>query len=84
VHPWLAAAAWNALRTTSTIRWEVKTFPPQTAAVLEGDRRDLGGILTGKYEFKKKQGREHRYLLSNGTRHPAFNGMSRSSIERMR
>ena len=48
VHPWLAAAAWNALRTTSTIRCDVKTFPPHTAAVRDGERRDLGGILTVK------------------------------------
>ena len=46
VHPWLAAHAWKALRTTSTIRCEVNTFPPHTAAVLDGDRRDFLGILT--------------------------------------
>lgn len=46
VHPWLAAQAWNAFRTTSTIRCDVSTFPPHTAAVRDGDRRDFFGILT--------------------------------------
>jgi hypothetical protein len=46
VQPWLAAQAWNALRTTSTIRCDVSTFPPHTAAVRDGESRDLGGILT--------------------------------------
>ena len=41
VHPWLAAAAWKALRTTSTMRCEVKTFPPHTAAILDGERSDF-------------------------------------------
>lgn len=34
--PWLAAHAWKARRITSTIRWEVKTLPPTTAASSEG------------------------------------------------
>ena len=46
VHPWLAAHAWNAFKTTSTIRWDVRTFPPHTAAVLDGDSSEPSGILT--------------------------------------
>jgi len=46
VHPWLAAAAWKAFKTTSTILWDVKTLPPQTAAVRDGDNSDFGGIMT--------------------------------------
>lgn len=46
MHPWLAAHALNAFSTTSTMRWEVRTFPPHTAAVRDGERRDFSGILT--------------------------------------
>src|ERR1700761_3557985 len=46
VQPWLAAAAWKAFNTTSTIRWDVRTFPPHTAAVREGANRGFCGILT--------------------------------------
>jgi hypothetical protein len=46
VHPWLAAQALNAFRTTSTILWLVKTLPPHIAAVLEGLSSDFGGMMT--------------------------------------
>ena len=62
VQPWLAAAAWKALRTTSTMRWEVNTFPPQTAAVRDGAKRDFLGILTErKSKFYCRRGRVRLY-----------------------
>lgn len=48
VQPWLAAQAWKALRTTSTMRCEVRTLPPQTAAVFDGDRSEPSGITTDR------------------------------------
>lgn len=46
VQPWLAAHAWNALSTTSTSLWLVKTLPAHTAAVFEGASKLFSGILT--------------------------------------
>jgi len=87
VQPWLAAAAWKALRTTSTMRWEVNTLPPQTAAVRDGAKSDFFGILTeGERKFVIGEvGCVSTVInsLSRGTRHPALSGMSRSSIARM-
>lgn len=47
MQPWLAEHAWKALRTTSTMRCEVRTLPPQTAAVREGESKLPFGIRTG-------------------------------------
>lgn len=41
-----AAHTSNALKMTSTTRWDVSTFPPTTAAFWEGCRIDPGGITT--------------------------------------
>lgn len=87
VQPWLAAAAWKAMRTTSTMRWEVNTLPPQTAAVRDGAKSDFVGILT-EWERKFIVGEAEcvstlMNSLSRGTRHPALSGISRSNIARM-
>jgi len=41
-----AAQISNALSTTSTTRCDVSTFPPTTAAVSEGSRRQPRGMMT--------------------------------------
>ena len=46
VQPCDAAHTSNAKRMTSTIRCDVSTFPPTTAAVSEGSSRQPFGILT--------------------------------------
>ncbi len=46
MQPCEAAQAPNALRTTSTTLWEVKTLPPTTPASAYGLRRQPSGIST--------------------------------------
>lgn len=46
MQPWLSAAALNAFSTTSTIRCEVNTLPPTTAAFSEGSRIVPEGTIT--------------------------------------
>lgn len=38
--PWEAAQARKQRSITSVTRWEVRTLPPTTAAVVEGERKD--------------------------------------------
>lgn len=92
VQPWLAAHAWNALSTTSTMRCEVSTFPPHTAAVRDGLNSDFFGILTANPNSSRQQqlnsinangGQGKGDAPSRGTRQPALSGISMSSIERM-
>ena len=40
-----AAQVSKALKITSTIRWVVRTFPPTTAAVSDGDKMVSGGMI---------------------------------------
>lgn len=43
---WEAAHTSKALKMTSTTLWDVRTFPPTTAAFWEGWRMEPGGITT--------------------------------------
>lgn len=46
MQPWDAAHTSKALKTTSTIRCDVRTLPPTTAADSEGSKIDPFGIQT--------------------------------------
>ena len=54
--PWLQATCLNGFNMRSTSFWDVYTFPPTTAASLEGERMVLSGIMivigTKHPEFK--------------------------------
>jgi hypothetical protein len=45
MHPWLAAQMRKHLKMTSTIRWEVSTFPAHTAASKLGRKSDPSGMM---------------------------------------
>ena len=45
MQPWDAAHILNALNITSTIRWDVRTLPPTTAASWDGFKIESFGII---------------------------------------
>ena len=45
MQPYEAEQAWNAFKTRSVNLWDVNTFPPTTAAVEDGFKKQFSGRI---------------------------------------